>query len=176
MYQGNHEGDFSTIRNSDRWNRLWSKSYSHFLRRSSKHGTDDHFEYYQIDYSKKNIRNISHTQKKELWGGAFWSVGKYIGTVGEATNEKVVKRYIRNQSIDTSESDNRIEQLKLFKIWLDLGASTRYPVRLRRGDSFKFFLGSGAPVTEAFAQKIGADGYSEDAFGAVELVRRLLSI
>ncbi|WP_025321405.1 corrinoid protein [Deferrisoma camini] len=33
----------------------------------------------------------------------------------------------------------------------------------------------GAPVTEAFARKIGADGYSEDAPGAVELARRLIA-
>jgi len=31
------------------------------------------------------------TKEKELWGGSFWSTGKYIGTVGEATNEKVVR-------------------------------------------------------------------------------------
>jgi len=33
----------------------------------------------------------------------------------------------------------------------------------------------GAPVTEAFANKIGADGYSEDAPGAVELARGFLA-
>jgi putative transposase len=43
-------------------------------------------------------------RKKELWGGEFWSDGKYIGTVGEATSEKVVRRCIKNQSIDKSES------------------------------------------------------------------------
>lgn len=32
----------------------------------------------------------------------------------------------------------------------------------------------GAPVTQAFADKIQADGYAEDATGAVELVRRLM--
>jgi 5-methyltetrahydrofolate--homocysteine methyltransferase len=32
----------------------------------------------------------------------------------------------------------------------------------------------GAPVTEAFASQIGADGQSDDAPGAVELVRRLI--
>ena len=32
----------------------------------------------------------------------------------------------------------------------------------------------GAPVTEAFANQIGADGHSDDAPGAVELVRRLV--
>jgi 5-methyltetrahydrofolate--homocysteine methyltransferase len=33
----------------------------------------------------------------------------------------------------------------------------------------------GAPVTQAFAHQVGADGYSDDAPGAVELVRRLIS-
>ena len=49
-------------------------------------------------------------KKKELWGGSFWSTGKYIGTVGEATNEKVVKRYIKNQSLDQPEAENRMKQ------------------------------------------------------------------
>ena len=66
--------------------------------------------------ARKIFETFPKLKKKELWGGAFWSVGKYIGTVGEATNEKVVKRYIINQSMDKSESENRIKQLKLFKI------------------------------------------------------------
>jgi len=33
----------------------------------------------------------------------------------------------------------------------------------------------GAPVTETFANQIGADGHSDDAPGAVELVRRLMA-
>jgi len=33
----------------------------------------------------------------------------------------------------------------------------------------------GAPVTEAYADQIGADGYSEDAPGAVELARKLFA-
>jgi 5-methyltetrahydrofolate--homocysteine methyltransferase len=32
----------------------------------------------------------------------------------------------------------------------------------------------GAPVTQAFADQIGADGYSADAPGAVKLVKELL--
>lgn len=32
----------------------------------------------------------------------------------------------------------------------------------------------GAPVTQAFADKIGADGYADDAPGAVELVKKLI--
>ncbi len=34
----------------------------------------------------------------------------------------------------------------------------------------------GAPVTETFADQIGADGYSDDAPGAVELARKLMAI
>ncbi|MDR3203313.1 MAG: corrinoid protein [Deltaproteobacteria bacterium] len=42
------------------------------------------------------------------------------------------------------------------------------------GLSVKTMVG-GAPVTKAFADKIGATGYSEDAPGAVELARKLAS-
>jgi 5-methyltetrahydrofolate--homocysteine methyltransferase len=43
-----------------------------------------------------------------------------------------------------------------------------------KGLALKTMVG-GAPVTEAFARKIGADGYSEDAPGAVALARKLLA-
>ena len=55
-------------------------------------------------------------KKEELWGGEFWSDGKYIGTVGEATNEQIVKRYIKEQSLDKQETEHRLKQLKLFKL------------------------------------------------------------
>lgn len=40
--------------------------------------------------------------------------------------------------------------------------------------SAKIIVG-GAPVTQAFAEEIGADGYSDDAPGAVALARRLVA-
>ncbi len=40
------------------------------------------------------------------------------------------------------------------------------------GQDVKIMIG-GAPVTQAYADKIAADGYSEDAPGAVELARKL---
>jgi 5-methyltetrahydrofolate--homocysteine methyltransferase len=39
-------------------------------------------------------------------------------------------------------------------------------------DKVKVMVG-GAPVTEAYAKKIGADGYAEDAISAVNLAFRL---
>jgi len=40
-------------------------------------------------------------------------------------------------------------------------------------DKVKVIIG-GAPITQKFADEIGADGYSPDAASAVELCRRLL--
>ncbi|TYB94765.1 MAG: cobalamin-binding protein [Kosmotoga sp.] len=40
-------------------------------------------------------------------------------------------------------------------------------------DKVKVIVG-GAPVSESYAQEIGADGYSEDSTGAVELLRKLV--
>ena len=42
------------------------------------------------------------------------------------------------------------------------------------GITVKTIVG-GAPVTQAFADQIKADGYSDDAPGAVELARRLIA-
>jgi 5-methyltetrahydrofolate--homocysteine methyltransferase len=42
----------------------------------------------------------------------------------------------------------------------------------KEGGGFKTMVG-GAPVTQAFADKIGADGYSPDAAGAVIIARNL---
>ena len=40
-------------------------------------------------------------------------------------------------------------------------------------DTVKIMIG-GAPVTQAFADEVGADGYSEDAASAAELAKKLL--
>ena len=66
--------------------------------------------------ARKVFEKFPKIKKKELWGGEFWSDGKYIGTVGEASSEQTVKNYIRNQSVDKTEESDRMKQLKLFKI------------------------------------------------------------
>ena len=38
--------------------------------------------------------------KNELWGGAFWSDGYFVSTVGEHVNEDVIRKYIKNQGKD----------------------------------------------------------------------------
>ena len=54
--------------------------------------------------------------KKELWGGEFWSDGKYIGTIGDETNEQTVIKYIQNQGVEKEIQGQRMKQLRLFKI------------------------------------------------------------
>ena len=41
--------------------------------------------------------------RKELWGGEFWSDGKYVGTVGEGGNKNVIERYIERQGSSPAE-------------------------------------------------------------------------
>ena len=36
--------------------------------------------------------------KKELWGGAFWTDGYYVGTVWECANWYSVEQYIQSQA------------------------------------------------------------------------------
>jgi 5-methyltetrahydrofolate--homocysteine methyltransferase len=53
------------------------------------------------------------------------------------------------------------------------GMETTIKAVREAGLTIKCIIG-GAPVTEAFAKQIGADGHSDDAPGAVTLVRRLV--
>jgi 5-methyltetrahydrofolate--homocysteine methyltransferase len=46
--------------------------------------------------------------------------------------------------------------------------------RIKSGDNAPRTLVGGAPVTQAFADRIGADGFSPDAPGAVAIARRLI--
>ena len=64
--------------------------------------------------ARKIFERFPNLKKNELWGGQFWSDGKYIGTVGEATSEKTIRNYIRNQSTDKKKTEARMQQLKLF--------------------------------------------------------------
>jgi putative transposase len=41
--------------------------------------------------AKRVFKEFPKLKKEELWGGEFWSDGKYIGTVGDATNEEVIR-------------------------------------------------------------------------------------
>ena len=66
--------------------------------------------------ARQVFKTFPKLKREELWGGEFWSDGKYIGTVGEQQTEDIVKRYIQNQSLDKKEVNRRTSQLRLFKL------------------------------------------------------------
>jgi len=51
--------------------------------------------------------------KKELWGGAFWTSGYFITTVGRVGCEKAVFEYVRTQGRDKEYRKIHEDQLKL---------------------------------------------------------------
>jgi len=54
--------------------------------------------------------------KKDLWGGEFWSKGYFISTVGQYTNEEVIKRYVANQGKESEyKKIHKIDQLSMFE-------------------------------------------------------------
>ena len=57
--------------------------------------------------------------KKKLWGGAFWTNGYYISTVGKYGNENVISKYVKNQALDDHykilhKDMSKLGQLNLF--------------------------------------------------------------
>lgn len=52
--------------------------------------------------------------KKKLWGGAFWTSGYFINTVGRVGSELVVAAYVRNQGRETEYAKIHTDQLRLF--------------------------------------------------------------
>ena len=52
--------------------------------------------------------------KEALWGGAFWTEGYYISSVGKKGNEATIQSYVKNQG----QKDNYVrlhkDQLRLF--------------------------------------------------------------
>ncbi len=61
----------------------------------------------------------------------------------------------------------------IFNAVLAFGEETVKAVK-EAGMATRTIIG-GAPVTQAFADQIGADGYSADAPGAVKLVKQLVA-
>ena len=52
--------------------------------------------------------------KKLLWGGNFWTSGFYANTVGQYSNEEVIRAYVKNQGKEKEYKKLHQEQLKLF--------------------------------------------------------------
>lgn len=49
-----------------------------------------------------------------LWGGAIWTSGYYINTVGQYAGEDVIRKYVQNQGREKEYKKIYSSQLKLF--------------------------------------------------------------
>ena len=52
--------------------------------------------------------------KAMLWGANFWTSGFYVNTVGQYSNEEVIRAYVKNQGMEKEYTKLHQEQLKLF--------------------------------------------------------------
>ena len=52
--------------------------------------------------------------KKQLWGGAFWSSGFFINTVGRHGSEEAIRRYVQEQGTDKDYKTLYSQQMELF--------------------------------------------------------------
>ena len=52
--------------------------------------------------------------KEQLWGGAFWTDGYFIATVGQHSCESVIADYVRKQGAEQDYQRLHHQQLRLF--------------------------------------------------------------
>ena len=52
--------------------------------------------------------------KQKLWGGALWTTGYYINTVGQFGNETVIQKYVKEQGKEYKQIYRGAIQLSLF--------------------------------------------------------------
>ena len=52
--------------------------------------------------------------KKKLWGGEFWTKGYFINTIGKHGNEKVIRKYVREQGREEEYRQIHRQQMDFF--------------------------------------------------------------
>ncbi len=61
----------------------------------------------------REIFKLHREVKKQLWGGEFWSKGFYVNTVGQYSNEDVIRNYVKNQGRENEYYSHHKNQMKL---------------------------------------------------------------
>jgi REP element-mobilizing transposase RayT len=62
----------------------------------------------------KELFRLHPEVKEKLWGGRFWTSGYYANTVGQYSNEEVIKAYVKNQGMEKEYTKVHSDQLTLF--------------------------------------------------------------
>ncbi|MFX0204260.1 MAG: B12-binding domain-containing protein, partial [Candidatus Hodarchaeota archaeon] len=111
-----------------------------------------------------------HDIGKNLVGAMLFAAGFDIHDIGKDVDTEVFVKKVKELNPDIVAASALLSttlpaQRKLIEALKASGIR----------DKVKVIVG-GAPVTEEWAKEIGADGYAEDAPGAVKLVKTLLNI
>lgn len=64
--------------------------------------------------TSQEIQKRHEEIKLILWGGAVWTSGYYINTVGQYASEDVIRKYVQNQGREGEYKKIHSKQLKLF--------------------------------------------------------------
>ena len=64
--------------------------------------------------TSREIQRLHPETKLFLWGGAIWTSGYYINTVGQYANENTIQRYVQNQGRESEYKKIHSNQLKMF--------------------------------------------------------------
>ena len=64
--------------------------------------------------TSKQLFRIHPEIKAILWGGKFWTSGYYANTVGQYSNEEVIRKYVQNQGLGGEYKKVHTGQLDMF--------------------------------------------------------------
>ena len=73
------------------------KDHAHFLIQSVPSYSPSEITQLVKSITGREIFKRVHEVKKQLWGGAFWTSGYFINTVGQHGNENTIREYVQGQ-------------------------------------------------------------------------------
>jgi 5-methyltetrahydrofolate--homocysteine methyltransferase len=112
------------------------------------------------------VKGDIHDIGKNLVASMLRAHGFQVNDIGvDVPDEKFLR------SIEEDKADMLAMSCLLTVFMENLGANLE--LVKKRGLRIKTMIG-GRPVTQSFADQVGADGYAEDAFGAVHLASKLV--
>ena len=89
------------------------RDHVHFLIQSVPSYTPTKIATIVKSITAKEVFKRNPEVKKELWGGAFWTSGYFISSVGRVGNEKAVLEYVKTQGRDMEYQKIHEDQLIL---------------------------------------------------------------
>ena len=90
------------------------KDHAHFLIQSVPSYSPSEIAQLVKSVTGREIFKRVPEVKKQLWGGAFWTSGYFINTVGQHGNENTIREYVQGQGRTEEYKCLHREQLALF--------------------------------------------------------------